>query len=346
MCCGSPSAFAQGAADLYQSGCAACHGVDGRGVPRSTVGFETPLPDFTDCEFTTSEADFDWNAVVHLGGPARALDRSMPAFGDALSQEDIQGIIEHVRGFCTSRGWPHGDLNLPRPLVTNKAFPENEAFVRVAQPHENFVETRFVYERRIAARSQIELIVPFNVHLAFGRWQRGLGDMAVGFKHVLAHTHDAGAIVSAGAELTFPTGKEELGLGNRLRVLDTFAAYGQLLPANMFLHVQLGLEAPLNIATAEDEVYWRTAGGITFAQGIWGRAWSPMIELLGARELYADGRVNWVTVPQLQVTLSRRQHIAMNIGMHVPLTVPRAQPARLMAYLLWDWFDGSPLDGW
>jgi hypothetical protein len=32
-----------------------------------------------------------------------------------------------VRTFCASDAWPRGELNLPRALVTEKAFPEDEA---------------------------------------------------------------------------------------------------------------------------------------------------------------------------------------------------------------------------
>src|SRR5688572_23273043 len=112
---------------LYQAACAACHGSDGRGQPVRVRGFDTDLPDFTDCGLTTPEADLDWLSVVHQGGPARAFDRMMPAFGDELSHGQIALIVDHVRTFCAERGWPRGDLNLPRPLVTEKAFPENEA---------------------------------------------------------------------------------------------------------------------------------------------------------------------------------------------------------------------------
>ena len=114
---------------LYEAACAACHGPDGRGLPPSTVGFEIPLPDFTDCSFATPEPDADWLAIVHDGGPTRAFDRRMPAFGEALSGPQLQKIIDHLRTFCTDRTWPRGELNLPRALVTEKAFPENEAVV-------------------------------------------------------------------------------------------------------------------------------------------------------------------------------------------------------------------------
>ncbi len=71
---------------LYEAACAACHGSDGRGQPIAVRGFEIELPDFTDCSLTTPEADLDWLSVVHQGGPARAFDRMMPAFGDELTE--------------------------------------------------------------------------------------------------------------------------------------------------------------------------------------------------------------------------------------------------------------------
>lgn len=48
----------QSGEEVYRAACAACHGDDGTGAPRTTVGFDTALPDFTDCAFTTSEADY------------------------------------------------------------------------------------------------------------------------------------------------------------------------------------------------------------------------------------------------------------------------------------------------
>ena len=59
--------------DLYQVSCAACHGVDGSGASRDRVGFDQALPDFTDCNFATREANLDWIAVAQEGGPARFL---------------------------------------------------------------------------------------------------------------------------------------------------------------------------------------------------------------------------------------------------------------------------------
>src|SRR5262249_21246071 len=149
--------------EVYRSACVACHGADGKGQPIAVVGFDTPLPDFTKCAFATAEPDDDWASVIHVGGRARGLSSHMPAFGAASAYADIRSVIAYVRGFCTSRSWPPGNLNLPRALATEKAFPDDEAFVTMSRPtgSADRVDTRIVYERRVGARTQVDLAVPF-----------------------------------------------------------------------------------------------------------------------------------------------------------------------------------------
>jgi hypothetical protein len=48
----------------------------------------------------------------------------------------------------------------------------------------------------------------------------------------------------------------------------------------------------------------------------------------------------------VQVSLSKRQHVLISGGVSVPLTDRGERAARVMAYLLWDWFDGGFRDGW
>ena len=98
--------------DVYQAACASCHGVDGRGAARTSVKFETRLPDFTDCAFATKEPDGDWSATIHNGGPARGFSPIMPAYRDALTEEQIDNVIGYMRMFCTDKRWPGGDLNM------------------------------------------------------------------------------------------------------------------------------------------------------------------------------------------------------------------------------------------
>ncbi|HOI10084.1 MAG TPA: cytochrome c, partial [Myxococcota bacterium] len=123
-------------AGVYARACASCHGTDGRGMPRAHVGFDVPLPDFTDCSFATREPDSDWFAVAHEGGPARAFDHRMPAFGEALGTGRLEMAVAHVRTFCPERGWPSGNLNLPRAMFTEKAFVEDEAVLTVGAAYD------------------------------------------------------------------------------------------------------------------------------------------------------------------------------------------------------------------
>jgi len=344
---GQPLSEATGEA-LFQATCAGCHGLDGKGNPQSVVGFDVELPDFTDCKFASPETEADWTAIVYNGGPIRSFDRKMPAFGDLLSVDQITKILDYVRGFCTDSGWPRGELNLPRPLVTEKAFPENEAVVTTSATRgPGSMSSEFVYEHRIGARTQYEVVVPFNLQrreTAAG-WNRGLGDVEVAMKRVLFQSMSLGSILSAGGELALPTGKEDQGLGSGHTVFSPFLAFGQILPRDGFLHLHAGVERPITHQEARTEAFWRGAFGKTFTQG-WGRAWSPMVEVLGARELVRGEKAEWDLLPQMQVTLSKRQHIMVNAGLRFPVNEAHARNKTFMVYFLWDWFDGGLFSGW
>ena len=170
---------------LYRAACVTCHGPDGKGSPRTLVGFDVALPDFTDCSFASAEADADWFAVIHEGGPVRGLDRHMPAFGSALTPDEITLAANHVRTFCTEPASPRGDLNLPRAMFTEKAFPENEALwvTRITRGPEAAMGNDLIYERRIGARTQFEIVAPIDFQQGTeGSWTRGLGDVAFAVK--------------------------------------------------------------------------------------------------------------------------------------------------------------------
>jgi hypothetical protein len=272
----------------------------------------------------------------------------MPAFGEALSDDEIESVVQYVRTLCTEN-WPRGELNLPRALVTEKAFPENEAVVTtsVSRKGPDAVGNEFLYEHRVGRRGQYAIIVPFDLKQTDeGQWHSGIGDIAAAYKHVLFDSSARGAILSGGAELVFPTGDEADGLGDGITVFEPFAALGQILPRDSFLHLQAGLEIPVRAEDSHQAAFWRAAIGKTLIQKRWYRAWSPMFELLGSRELAEHEPVLWDVVPQMQVSLSTRQHVLLNAGVRVPVNRRDGRGSTLMIYLLWDWFDGGFFGGW
>jgi mono/diheme cytochrome c family protein len=334
--------------ELYRGACAHCHGVDGRGADRSRLSLAR-LPDFTDCGFATREPDGDWAAVVHEGGPARAFDRTMPAFGGALTDDEVRRVLGHVRSFCAVAAWPRGELNLPRPLITEKAFPEDELVVTtaVAAEDDGAVTNKVVYERRFGSRNQVEIVVPIAAHDGGpDGWRGGIGDIALGVKRALYHNHLRGSIVSLTGEVKLPTGDEASDFGKGVAVFEPFVTFGQILPNDGFVHFQGGVELPTDTDRAVNEAFWRTTVGRSFTQGRFGRTWSPMVELVGARELVAGEGVQWDLVPQVQVTLSTRQHVMVNLGVRVPITDAGPRPTEVLMYFLWDWFDGGLVSGW
>ena len=313
-------------AEIYMQACANCHGADGRGSPPGLLAFEEQVPDFTDCDFASREPSADWVGVAFKGGPTRGFSEMMPAFGGVLEVAELELIITYVKEFCQDKRWPSGDLNLPRALVTEKAFVEDEAVfsAAVTTAGQDQVATKVVYEQRFGPRSQFELIVP----MGWGKtaadpgesdnWTSAVGDIALGLKHVMYH-RERGSIFSVAGEVILPTGDEDEGFGKGTTVIEPFVSFGQILPAEFFLHAQAGVELPLDTDKADREGFLRLVLGRTFTVGQWGRAWSPMVEMIGGQEFVSGADTNWDVVPQCQVTLNTRQHIMLNIGVRTPL---------------------------
>jgi mono/diheme cytochrome c family protein len=336
--------------ELYMTACAGCHGPDGTGLPSSSVGFTLPLPDFSDCGFAAREPDGDWLAVAHEGGPIRGFDPLMPAFGGALGVDELQRALDYIRTLCDDDSWPRGELNLPRAMVTEKAYPEDEAVFTYGSTLDGptVLTGELVYEKRFGARNQVELKVPFSYRerAEAESWIGGVGDIGVGLKRAFYHDARRGSILSGAVELKLPTGDRDRGFGVGTPVFETFASYGHILPSEMFLQLQGIFERPFDLDRAVEEVALRLVLGRSYTQGAWGRTWSPMIEVLTSRELADGARTRWDLLPQFQVTLNTRQHVMANLGVRFPVNDRESREPVLLFYVLWDWFDGGFLEGW
>jgi mono/diheme cytochrome c family protein len=334
-------------AQIYDAACATCHARDGRGTPKPAIGFDVPIRDFTDCT-ASAEPSPDWYAVVHEGGPVRALSRYMPAYGEALTSADIDKVVDYLRAFCAEQdAWPVGDLNFPRAFFTEKAFPENEAVweTHIAARGDRAVSNELIYERRFGARNQIEVKVPIDFQQQGDQpWVQGIGDVAFAVKRAFLVNNASGTIAAAGAEVILPTGNADQGLGNGYTVFEPFAMWGQALPRNGYFQMHGGIEIPSD-SDATKEAFVRTAIGTSFAQDRgFGRAWSPQVEVLWARPFGEASE--WDVVPQIQVSLSKLQHVLIAGGVRVPITQREERHPQVLVYFLWDWFDGGLFAFW
>jgi mono/diheme cytochrome c family protein len=336
---------------IYQHGCVACHGSDGRGAPKEVSAFTPPdtFPDFTRCDQTTAEVDSAYKAVIVHGGPTRGFSQIMPSFGDALSSHEIDDLIAYIRQFCPNPRWPRGELNLPRALVTEKAYPEDEEVISTAVNVQGAPgnESHIIHEQRFGVKNQIEVDVPVISQDRNHDWNAGFGDVTLAVKRVMFSSMRTGSILSLQGGFVLPTGNRAKGLGSGTTTFEPFAAFDQLFRTDTFVQLQLGATLPFNTSDAPQSLFFNSAIGQSFGadHGL-GRLWTPMFEFTATRDLLDTAKTDWDVVPEMQVTISKRQHIRGDIGLRIPATNTAGRQKQLIFYLLWDWQDGKLTKGW
>jgi hypothetical protein len=335
---------------IYATGCVSCHGENGKGAPETSTEFKRPgtFPDFTRCDQTTPEPNANWKAVIVHGGPSRGFSTIMPSFSGILSSDDIDDLIAYMRGFCSSRSWPRGELNLPRAIVTEKAFPEKELVISTAVNASGAPgwTTDFIHEQSFGARDQLEVDVPWEMQDINHNYASHVGDITFGLKHVMFSSLRTGSILSLQGGVLPPTGSQKLG-GAGTTVFEPFAAFDQLFPTNTWVQFQMGADLPRHPDLSPQSLFYYTAIGQTFASDHrLGRQWSPTVEFLATRDLVDGAKTDWDVMPEMQVTLSRRQHIRFNAGVREPFTDTAGRTPQVYFYLLWDWADGKFWEGW
>ena len=248
---------------LYKSACAACHGNDGKGAPQSLTVFERPssFPDFTRCDQTTAETNTAYKAVIEYGGPNRGFSQIMPAFHEALSSEEIDDIIAYLREFCSSSHWPRGELNVPRAIVTEKAYPEDEVVLSTGINANGTPgnESHIIHEQRFGVRNQIEVDVPIIFQDQDHTWYGGVGDVTLGLKRVLFSNLRSGSILSLQGGFLLPTGNHQRDFGSGTTTFEPFAAFDQIFRSNTFVQLQFGADLPFDTSKAPQSWFFNSA---------------------------------------------------------------------------------------
>ncbi|MBI2197772.1 MAG: cytochrome c [Candidatus Rokubacteria bacterium] len=80
---------------LYLTHCASCHGANGQGSWRATLLLIRP-GNLADPRVTNGMSDEYLHALIRNGGATIGMP-GMPAFGFHLSEEQVQGLVRHLR---------------------------------------------------------------------------------------------------------------------------------------------------------------------------------------------------------------------------------------------------------
>ena len=322
---------------VFETTCAVCHGKNGRPDPDNPVvqGLGVLPADLSDPLFNSREPFGDWEMVVKHGGHAMGLAAQMPAHQDALSDEQIHDVTAYVKSLVDTSAYPPGEMNLFLPVRTKKAFPEDEVvykgrFRRQDGPdaYKNVLEIEKRFGR--AGQGILELI-----HEKDGSINE-LTEIEVGWKQALkwSQTH----VLSAAAVLAIPTDSDD-GDGE----LQTYLAYGRELSPEWILQSSLRFKFPLDGASDGAAEF---AGIVHYVHSPWPRRVYPALEVVAETPYRSrNGDLEWTVLPQVRIGLTRGGHVALNLGVEIPVT---GQPwdDSIHVTLLWDFADGGFFKGW
>ena len=255
-----PPAMAPTAADLLPT------------TPTPGTSISRPA-DLTDPLFNSREPRADWFLVVKYGGARLGLSSQMPGFDGALSDERIEELVEHLKQLVDTSRFPPGELNFLRPILTTKAFPEDEAllitrFESGTPPAADNLLSTLYYARRFGARYQGE--VKLN-HFAEDGGSAEVEELELGFKWAFHDNLERQALYTLGLEFAFPIEDSEASeaaipyLSFARGLSDAVTLQGQLKAVLPFDDVDLGR------ARLSAIVHWMPS--------MWPRSVSPALEV-------------------------------------------------------------------
>jgi hypothetical protein len=144
-----------------------------------------------------------------------------------------------------------------------------------------------------------------------------------------------------------PTGNKRRGFGAGSAQFEPFAAFDQLFQENTFLQFEAGADLPFNASVAPRSMFWRSTVGQALAPDhMLGRLFSPMVEVLATKDFKPGASTDWDVLPEMQITISRRQHVRTGFGVREPFTNTNGRTPQVLFYLLWDRADGKLWGGW
>lgn len=330
--------------EIYRGLCATCHGPEGRPDPDSALvqGLGVVPANFSDALFNSREPLSDWKIVVSEGGAALGFSEQMPAFGDSLSEADIDAVLAHVKTLGGDHDYPDGELNLLLPIRTKKAFPEDEWVWKqryTGQDGDNVWKNTLEYEFRVGQRAQGILEVTHEVKGSDSEF----GHFEPGFKYVLKHDRDGGFILTGAAQVGVP-----LNGGAHWEFLP-YLAVGKILSDAWTLQGSGRLKLDLEDSDKSSAEFVGILHWVDAPRPRWVFPALEVIAEVPFERGTGPGRkaaVQWSVLPQARIGLNKRGNIALNVGMEWPLNDRDRYDWRAYVYFIWDFADGGLLEGW
>lgn len=322
--------------NTYETSCAVCHGQSGKPDPGSPVvsGLGVMPADFSDPLFNSREPSADWEMVIKYGGHAMGLAEQMPPQEGALSDAEIENVTAYIKSMVDTSDFPPGEMNLMLPTRVKKAFPEDEVVYKgrfTNQDGEDAYKNVVEFEKRVGKRGQAILEL---VHNSQGSVSE-LSEAEIGYKHVLSYSKQH--ILSGAAVLAIPV--EADGDGE----LQTYLAFGTEISPSWTLQGSFRLKFPFDkFSDGEAEL----AGIVHYVHTPWPRRVFPALELTATQPFRSrNGDLEWTALPQVRIGLTRGGHVALNLGVELPLS-DQSWDHRAYVTLLWDFADGGFFRGW
>jgi cytochrome c553 len=328
-------------AELFAANCATCHGVDGSPDPDSPLvkGLGVVPADFSDALFNSREGEAEWTLVATHGGAALGFSEVMPAFGGTLSEEDVANVLAYIKTLGGEHDYPDGSLNLFLPIRTKKAFPEDEWVWKqryTDSEGDNAWKNTLEYEFRLGQRWQGILEVNHTYKDGDGEF----GHLEPGFKYVLSHDKKKGAIYTLGVQAGVP-----LNSGENWEFLP-YLAMGKVINDEWIFQGSGRLKLDLEDSDHHSAEF---AGIVHWVHTTWPRNVFPAMEVVAEVPFETgpgEDSVQWSALPQARIGISKRGHVALNVGVELPLNERDRYDWRAYVYLIWDFADGGFFEAW
>lgn len=315
---------------VFMQFCTACHGSDGKGTGPVAATLPVKPANLTDCRRTAEDSVEIAEGTIREGGHYQGLSNVMPSFKSILTEEQIADAASYEKTLCHDPDWVPGELNLPRPLITDKAYPEQEAILgsRFGRGPSRATEVFGNAEYRLNGLTSVELSVNYtDIHLDGGQPASGLGDTDVSINRVVAFSRRDLWLASVGLELGLPTGSKSRGLGTGELVWEPFVRAGWDWH-QVVIQGDVILEFPQKTADVNSLIVYNVAIGRYFQPDPRLQI-TPMVEFNSETSLVgsARGDTKSVILPQLRVLWLQW---SAGVGVEVPITALRDFDVRPM----------------